>query len=126
MIKKATNKGAVKKLQSIAAVIGALGAIIGALTATSSWVSGKFAEAVSEQISEFREESRELDIKHEQAITRLELSNLMRDDPYNTLAIEKMARYYFRELDGDLYMTQKYSDWAKQYNGDVTIIVGGN
>ena len=50
---------------------------------------------------------------------------LMNHDPENVVAIERMAKYYFQELDGDLYMTQQYSDWAKQYGGDTTIVVGG-
>ena len=90
-----------------------------------SWVSNKFASAVSEQISGFQEEVKAANSKNEQATTRIELMVLMEHDPENVVAIEKMAKYYFQELNGDLYMTQKYSDWARQYGGDTTIVVGG-
>lgn len=114
-----------KKLQRIATTIGAIMAIIGAVTGVCSWVSSQFKNAVSAQISDFQQEVRDADKADKQATTRIELMVLINHDPYNVVAIERMARYYFQELDGDLYMTQKYSDWAKQYGGDTTIVVGG-
>lgn len=113
-----------KNLSKIASVVSAVVILVGAATGLCSWVSGQFANAVSEQISDFREETKESDKKQEQAITRVELMVLIEHDPYNAAAIEKMARYYFRDLDGDLYMTQKYSEWAKAYDGDISIILG--
>ena len=62
--------------------------------------------------------------KHEQTITRVELIALIEHDPNNTAAIEKTARYYFGDLNGDSYMLQKYSEWARQHNGDISIIIG--
>lgn len=122
-----------KNLKKIAEIIGAIIVIVGALTGVCSWVSGQFANAVSDQISEFQDEMEEFqdemeeaNKKHEQSITRVELIALMEHDPYNLAAIEKMARYYFHDLDGDLYMTQRYSDWCKRYGGDPTIILKEN
>ena len=113
-----------KKLQKTAAVVSAITVLVGAASGICSWVSQHFADAVSVQINDFREEVKASDKAQNQAITRLELINLMQNDPTNIAAIEKMARYYFHTLDGDLYATQKYSDWCSQYGGDPSIIIG--
>ncbi len=113
-----------KKLQKTAAVVSAITVLVGAASSVCSWVSQHFADAVSAQINDFREEVKASDKAQNQAITRLELINLMQNDPTNIAAIEKMARYYFHTLDGDLYATQKYSDWCAEYGGDPSIIIG--
>lgn len=125
MAKKSFYDKADKKLQRIAGTIGAIIAIIGAVTGVCSWISQQFSNAVSAQISDFQKEVMVADKANKQAATRIELMVLINHDPYNIVAIERMARYYFQDLDGDLYMTQQYSDWAKKYGGDTTIVVGG-
>lgn len=127
------NKPAKKKLldkvgdktTKIAGLISAFLVVTSAITGAVSWVSGQFTNAVSTQIDEFRKEVVASDQTQNQAITRLELTNLIKNDPYNAVAIEKMARYYFVELNGDQYMTAMYSDWARTYGGDMTIVIGG-
>ena len=113
-----------KRLQRTSAVVSAITVLVGAASGVCSWVSQHFADAVSAQINDFREEVKVSDKAQNQAITRLELMNLMQNDPTNIAAIEKMARYYFHTLDGDLYATQKYSDWCAKYGGDPSIIIG--
>lgn len=112
------------KLQKVSKTIGAITVIIIAATAVCSWVSSQFQSVVSAQISDFRDESKASDVKHEQATTRLELMMLIEHDPTNKVAIEKMAKYYFVELGGDLYITEKYSGWAAQYGGDISFVIG--
>lgn len=114
-----------KKLQRVAGTIGAMAMILGAITGVFSWVQSAFTSAISGQIEEFRDEVNKSNQEQNQALTRVELTVLMEHDPTNVAAIEKMAKYYFQDLNGDLYMTQKYSDWAKKYGGDITIIVAG-
>lgn len=114
-----------KKLQRVAGTIGAIAMILGALTGVYSWISSQFQHAISQQISAFQEEVKASDRENKQAITRVELTILIEHDPTNIAAIEKMAKYYFQDLNGDLYMTQKYSDWARKYGGDISIVVAG-
>ena len=125
MVKKSLADKADKKLQKISSIIGAIIAIIGAMTGVCSWVSNQFKNAIASQIDGFQQEVRAADKADKQAATRIELMVLMNHDPYNTVAIERMARYYFQELDGDQYMTKMYSDWAREYGGDTSIVVGG-
>lgn len=113
-----------ERTSKVASLISAALVILGALTGIVSWATSQFTNAISSQINEFREEVRDSDKTQDQAITRLELMNLIQTDPTNVAAIEKMARYYFRVLDGDLYMTQKFSDWAREYGGDISIVIG--
>lgn len=113
-----------ERTSKVASLISAALVILGALTGIVSWATSQFTNAISSQINEFREEVRDSDKNQDQAITRLELMNLIQTDPTNVAAIEKMARYYFRVLDGDLYMTQKFSDWAREYGGDISIVIG--
>lgn len=114
-----------KKLRRIAGTIGAIAAIAGAFTGLCSWVNTQFTNAISSQISSFQEEVRTADKADKQATTRIELMVLMNHDPDNVVAIERMAKYYFQELDGDLYMTQQVSDWCNEHNRDCTAIIGG-
>lgn len=113
-----------RKLQRVSKTVGAAIVLIGAASGICAWVSNQFQNVISEQISAFQEETRAANARQEQSITRVELLTLMTQDPENKAAIEKMARYYFKTLDGDLWMTSKYSSWAREYGGDTTIIIG--
>lgn len=113
-----------KKLQKIAKTIGAILVITGALSGVLGWVQGQFAEAISSQISELKEEMQESDRRTEVQITRLELMTLIDTQPENTAEIEKVARHYFHHLKADWYLSGVYSTWAKEYGGDVNIIIG--
>ena len=113
-----------KRAQRIAGTISAILVIGGALFGAGAWIKDQITGSISTQISDFRQEVKSSDNSQNQAITRLELLNLMQSDPYNTVAIEKLARYYFGELNGDQYMTGKYSDWAREYGGDTSIVIG--
>ena len=77
---------------------------------------------ITRQVSTVKQEL--LDIENESRLgrTRLELTTLIAHSPTNVLEIEKVARYFFVDLGGDWYMSQIYSDWAKQYGGDVTFV----
>ena len=125
MAKKTVYDKADKKLQKAASIVGSILVLFGALSGMYSWISSQFTNAISNQIDEFRQEVKASDATQNLAITRLELVNLIKDDPTNVVAIEKMGRYYFGELDGDQYMTAMFSKWAKQYGGDASIVVTG-
>lgn len=61
--------------------------------------------------------------KHDRALCRLELSDLINNDPENIIAIEKKARYYFCELNGNDGMGERYSAWARDYNnGNIDVL----
>lgn len=107
----------------IASFISAILAIIGAITGAFSWVSGQFANAVSGQISEFREEVKESNDRQDLAIMRLELMNLIQSDPENVVEIERLAKKYF-SAGGNSYISKYFSAWTKEYGGDASIVIG--
>ena len=113
-----------EKVKRLAATISASIVIIGAAAGICSWVSNRFQTVVSEQISDFRQEAQEADLRHEQAVTRVELIMLMEHDPDNKVAIERMAKYYFNDLKGNRYMEDKYSAWANEHDGDISFLIG--
>lgn len=48
---------------------------------------------------------------------------LIQNTPHNVVEIERLAKTYFIDLKGDLYMTSVYSAWAKEYGGDTSFVV---
>ena len=123
MAKKSLYDKTDKKLQRVSGTIGAIVAIIGAASGLFGWIQSQFTAAISSQINDFRQEVKSSDEAQNQAITRLELTNLIKNDPTNVVAIEKMGRYYFGELDGDQYMTAMFSDWCNEYGADCSIVL---
>ena len=112
------------RLKRIAATVSASIVIIGAAVSLCSWLSSQVQSVITTQISDFRQESQEADLRQEQAVTRVELVILIEHDPENKVAIERMAKYYFIELKGDRYMEEKYGEWADKYGGDISFLVG--
>ena len=113
------------RTNKLASIISAMLVIIGVLTGAISWISNHFTSAISTQIEEFRQEVKASDQRQDQAITRLELINLIHNDPTNIAGIEKLARYYFSDLNGNQYMSGIYSRWCQEYGGDPSIAIGG-
>lgn len=122
--KKSLYDKADKRVRKWAATVSAVLALVGAATGFCSWISIQFQAAVSAQISDFQDETRNANLRNEQAVTRVELMILIEHDPENVVAIEQMAKRYFVDLGGDKYMTSKYSAWAKKHGGDMTIVIG--
>ena len=48
-------------------------------------------------------------------LTRMELTNLVKDDPENVDAILQVAEYYFIELDGNAYAHAMFEKWAVEH-----------
>lgn len=113
-----------KKLQRLAATIGAIIAVVGALTGALGWVQTQFTNAVSSQMNDLKNEMQESDKRTETQITRLELMTLIDTQPENIAEIEKVAKHYFRDLEANWYMTSIYSKWCQEHGGDPTIVIG--
>lgn len=114
-----------KRAQRIAGTISAVLVIGGAVFGLGAWLNDQVTNAISVHINDLKSSMQESDKQQNQAITRLELMNLIQTDSNNVVAIEKMAKYYFQELDGDLYMTQKVSDWCASQHRDCSVLIGG-
>lgn len=107
----------------IAGIVSGLVVIIGALTGTIGWLNSQLKDAIATQINEFRQEAKASDDAQNLAIMRLELMNLIQNDPENVVEIEMLGKKYFQS-GGNSYVSRYFSSWAKEYGGDASIVVG--
>lgn len=104
-------------------VLTAIVAIVGILAGVFTWLSNQVNQSVTAQLNTLQEEIESNNLSMSQQVTRLELLNLIHNQPNNRAEIEKVARHYFVELSGDWYMTGIYSEWANTYGGDVSFVI---
>lgn len=125
MVKKKENQfGKISEnLKKVSAVISAIGVIIGAFVGVGGWIVNQVNAESNEQIQALEARLDEAHKESQLGITRLELQGLINDTPENRTEIEKLARYYFFELDGDTYMTSMYSKWATEYGGNIEFVL---
>lgn len=114
-----------KKLQRYAGTVGAVVVLFGAITGVIGWLNAQIQDAISSQVNDLKQTMQTSDAQQNQQITRLELMELMNNQPTNVAEIEKVAKHYFQELGGNWYMTNLYSKWCAEYGGDPSIAVGG-
>lgn len=124
-----------ERVQKWATRLGAIATIVGVLVAGGGWLINQVDNAVASHIeaqtTEIQQEVQNLsgtveaqDREQEQRLMRLELMMLMEHDPDNVLGIEKLAKEYFSErINGNSYMTSYFTKWAKQYGGDLSIVL---
>lgn len=112
-----------RRLQRVAGTIGAVAAIVGALTGAFGWVQSQFTNAISAQIEDFRSEVKASNDSQDLAIMRLELMNLIQNNPDNVVEIELLGKKYFNPpYNGDSYMSTVYSAWANARGLDTSFI----
>lgn len=103
-------------------VVTATTVLIGAITTVYTTLDQRFVDKVSGQIDELKAEMVNSDEKTDRKLTRLELMNLIQNQASNKVEIEKVARHYFVDLGGDWYVSGFYSQWAEEYEGDISFI----
>ena len=105
-------------------------AIVTIVSAILQHRSKKLTEAMKQNCAHMDERFNEVDKKiaegqrkDELAITRVELMMLMAHNPENVVEIERLAKKYFTPpLNGNSYMGQLYSEYAKKYKADHTFV----
>ena len=113
-----------------ALIAAGIPAIVTIVSAILQHRSKRLTDAMKENCAHMDERFNEVDKKiaegqrkDELAITRVELMMLMTHNPDNVLEIERLAKKYFTPpLNGDSYMSQLYSDYAKAYGADHTFV----
>ena len=113
----------------ILSAIATIGTVVGLVAGITGWVTVQLDSHLDTKIESITSKIEQLDVKSDAADKKLELSNtrlelttLITHSPDNIIEIEKVARYYFIDLGGDWYMSQIYSDWAREYDGDLTFV----
>lgn len=117
--KEKMSEKIIKKTKSLADIITAVSIIGAALLGVGSWVVTTINKDVNDKLDMI---IAKVDTA-EQNATRSQLLALMSDYPDNESEILKVAQYYFRDLNGDWYMTSLFTKWADERGIDVSDIV---
>lgn len=119
MAKKVPKQKIVTRLKECADVITAVGIIGAALVGVGTWCTANITAATNNKIDDLSSQMKDLKLD----TTRNQLLTMMSNYPDNEEEILKVAKYYFRELDGDWYITSLFTRWASARNIDITDIV---
>ena len=117
--KKLSLKDIPDIVKTVAATITAIGVITTALITCSSFISSKITESTNEKLDSISKKLEDIELD----TTRTQLLTLMNHYPDNESEILSVAYHYFKELDGDWYMSELFSDWAKERNIDISHIM---
>ena len=119
MTTKVPKKKFLSRIKDCADVITAVGVIGAALVAVGTWCTTQInastnakLDAISSQVTELRLDT-----------TRSQLLTLMKNYPDNEEEIMKVAKYYFKDLDGDWYMTSLFIEWGEENGIDISEVV---
>lgn len=124
----ATKKTVAKKriirerLKGTSDVIGAVTVIGTACVGVGTWCVTQINASTNTKLDSISDQMTELKLD----TTRNQLLTLMKNYPDNEEEIMKVAKYYFRDLNGDWYMTSLFIEWGEEKGIDVTEIVKVN
>ena len=124
----ATKKTVAKKrtirerLNGTSDVIGAVTVIGTACVGVGTWCVTQINASTNAKLDSISDQVTELKLD----TTRNQLLILMKNYPDNEEEIMKVAKYYFRDLNGDWYMTSLFIEWGEERCIDVTEIVKVN
>ena len=106
------------KLKPIAAVISALGVIIGGGVAVANYATNKVEEQFETHLAPIEEQLDNLQLES----ARTQLVTLIKHYDGDRKAVMDAAEYYFIGLGGDLYLTSMFKDFADQQGWNVDYI----
>lgn len=124
----ATKKTVAKKrtirerLNGTSDVIGAVTVIGTACVGVGTWCVTQINASTNAKLDSISDQMTELKLD----TTRNQLLTLIKNYPDNEEEIMKVAKYYFKDLNGDWYMTSLFIEWGEEKGIDVTEIVKVN
>ena len=124
----ATKKTVAKKrtirerLKGTSDVIGAITVIGTACVGVGTWCVTQINASTNAKLDFISDQMTELKLD----TTRNQLLTLIKNYPDNEEEIMKVAKYYFKDLNGDWYMTSLFIEWGEEKGIDVTEIVKVN
>jgi len=122
MATKAPKKKFLSRIKDCADIITAVGVIGTALVAVGTWGVTQINAGTNAKLDAISSQMAELKLD----TTRNQLLTLMKNYPNNEEEIMKVAKYYFKDLNGDWYMTSLFIEWGEEKGIDVTGIVKMN
>ena len=118
-MKKTEKKNLVARLKEASDVIAAVTVIGAAAVGCGTWAVTQVVAGTNEKIDTLSSKISDI----EEGTVRAQLLTLMSDYPNDESEILKVAEYYFKDLDGDWYMTGMFTKWAAEHNIDISDIV---
>ena len=112
-----------QKVKDAAALLSAIIAIGAALIAGGKWLVTEINSSTNARVDTLEEKIDDNYTKDELATTRLELMVLMEHDPDNVIEIEKLAKHYFSDLNGNSYLTSVFSRWCREHGANCEIVL---
>lgn len=122
MATKTPKKKFISRIKDCADIITAVGVIGAALVAVGTWCTTQINASTNAKLDSISDQVTELKLD----TTRNQLLTLMKNYPENEEEIMKVAKYYFKDLNGDWYMTSLFIEWGEKEGIDVTGIVKMN
>ena len=119
MTTKAPKKKFLSRIKDCADVITAVGVIGAALVAVGTWCTTQINASTNAKLDTISSQVTELKLD----TTRSQLLTLMKNYPDNEEEIMKVAKYYFKDLDGDWYMTSLFIEWGEEKGIDISEVV---
>ena len=113
------KKGLIARLKEASDVIAAVTVIGAAAVGCGTWAVTQIVASTNEKIDVLSNKVEDI----EEGTVRAQLLTLMSDYPNDESEILKVAEYYFKDLDGDWYMTSMFTKWAAEHNIDISDIV---
>lgn len=107
-----------ERTQKIVSIITAVGVIGGTFFGGVNYIVARLDDHIQEQTTTLSSQLQEVRL----STTRNELLSLMNGDPENVLEIERVAKRYFTEYNGDWYMSGLYSKYAAKYGADTSFV----
>lgn len=120
--KEKRAKKFITRVKEFADILTAVGIIGAALVGVGTWCTHQINSSTNEKLDTISGQMQDLKLD----TTRNQLLTLMKNYPDNEEEIMKVARYYFKELNGDWYMTGLFIKWGNEKGIDVTDIVKVN
>ena len=118
----AKRKAMRERIKDISDVIGAVTVIGTACVGVGTWCVTQINANINTKLDSISDQVTELKLD----TTRNQLLTLMKNYPDNEEEIMKVAKYYFKDLNGDWYMTSLFIEWGEEKGIDVTEIVKVN
>lgn len=115
-------EGLPKAVRNLSQLIAAVSVIGGACLTITSWLETKLTEETNSRVNQIESAMEANQRQNDLSLTRLELMLLIQYAPENTFEIEKVARHYFVDLEGNWYMASLYSKWAQEHDGDTSFV----
>ena len=115
----AKKKTLSERLKSIAELITAGGVIAAAVMAVGTWAISNINADTNKKLDDISDKIDSIELNS----TRNQLLTLMSNYPDNESEIMKVAEYYFRDLGGDWYMTELFSQWSSSHGVDASQII---